>query len=158
MPLQEFYLDYMKNQLASGEFVQALRVPLPAADPAEAGLLRVYKLSKRYDCDISGLAAGLWIRLAGGVVADARFAFGGMAGIVKRAALAEAAVRGQPWTEATVQSAMAALDADFQPLSDLRASAGYRRRAARNLLLRLWLETRADAPLTADQLSVWSAA
>jgi xanthine dehydrogenase small subunit len=157
LPLQDFYLDYMLNQLAPGEFVQALRLPLPAADPAQDGLLRVYKLSKRFDCDISGLAAGLWIRLADGLVADARFAFGGMAGIVKRAALAEGAVRGQPWTEATVRSAMDALDADFQPLSDLRASAGYRKRAARKLLLRLWLETRADSPLTADQLSVWSA-
>ena len=65
-------------------------------------------------------------------------------------------MRGQPWTAATVQAAMAALDADFQPLSDLRASAGYRRRAARHLLQRLWLETRPDAPLTAEQTSVWS--
>ena len=152
MPLQDFYLDYMKNQLQSGEFVQALRVPLPSAGDT----LRVYKLSKRYDCDISGLAAGLWLRLDGDTVADARFAFGGLAGIVKRAAGAEAAVRGQPWTEATVQRAMAAMDLDFQPLSDLRASAGYRRRSARNLLQRLWLETRADAPLAADQVSVWS--
>ena len=152
MPLQDFYLDYMKNQLQSGEFVQALRVPLPSAGDT----LRVYKLSKRYDCDISGLAAGLWLRLDGDTVADARFAFGGLAGIVKRAAGAEAAVRGQPWTEATVQRAMAAMDLEFQPLSDLRASAGYRRRSARNLLQRLWLETRADAPLAADQVSVWS--
>jgi len=90
-------------------------------------------------------------------VVDARFAFGGMAAIVRRAAGAEAAVRGQRWTEATVQSAMRALDADFQPLSDLRASARYRRRAASNLLQRLWLETRADAPLPADQVSVWCA-
>ena len=152
MPLQDFYLDYMVNQLASGEFVQALRMPLPAADE----LLRVYKLSKRHDCDISGLAAGLWLKLDGDRVADARFAFGGLAGIVKRAAGAEAAVRGQPWTEATVAAAMAALDADFKPLSDLRASAGYRQRTARNLLQRLWLETRSDAPLPADQVSVWS--
>ena len=63
---------------------------------------------------------------------------------------------GQPWTEPTVQAAMAALDRDFQPLSDVRASADYRRRAARNLLLRLWLETRPDAPLPAAETSVWS--
>jgi xanthine dehydrogenase small subunit len=154
MLLQDFYLDYMKNQLQPGEFVEALTVPLPGPDE----LLRVDKLSKRYDCDISGLSAGLWLRLQGGVVADARFAFGGLAGIVKRAAGAEAAVRGQPWTGATVQAAMAALDADFTPMSDQRASAGYRQRAARNLLQRLWLATRADAPLAEDQLSVWSVA
>ena len=164
MALQDFYLGYMLNQLAPGEFVQALRVPLPLTPPDAGGAagsverLRVYKLSKRHDCDISGLAAGLWLRLDGDQVVDARFAFGGMAATVRRAAQAEAAVRGQRWTEATVQAAMRALDADFQPLSDLRASASYRKRAARKLLLRLWLETRADAPLPADQLSVWSAA
>ena len=151
--LQDFYLDYMKNELQPGEFVQALRLPLPAA----ADTLRVYKLSKRFDCDISGLAAGLWLQRDGDTVTEARFAFGGLAGIVKRAAGAEAAVRGQRWTEATVQAAMAALDDDFQPLSDLRASASYRRRSARNLLQRLWLETRADAPLAASETSVWSA-
>jgi xanthine dehydrogenase small subunit len=135
--------------------VQALRIPLPA--PGDGTLLRAYKLSKRYDCDISALAAGLWLRLEGDRVADARFAFGGMAAIVQRAAGAEAAVIGQPWTEATVQAAQAALDRDFEPLSDLRASAGYRRRAARNLLQRLWLETRGEAPLASSALSVWSA-
>jgi xanthine dehydrogenase small subunit len=166
MALQDFYLAYMVNQLAPGEFVQALRLPLsdPACltDPAvpagrQRELLRVYKLSKRHDCDISGLAAGLWLRLAeDGVVSDARFAFGGMAAVVKRAAGAESAVRGQAWTQATVQAAAAALDTDFEPLSDLRASASYRQRAARNLLQRLWLETRLDAPLRPEQTSVWS--
>jgi len=152
LALPDFYLGYMRNALQPGEFVQALRVPLP--QPGEA--LRVYKLSKRHDCDISGLAAGLWLKRDGKQVVDARFAFGGLAATVQRAAGAEAAVRGQPWTAATVQAAMAALDHDFQPLSDLRASAGYRQRAARNLLQRLWLATRDDAPLAASQLSVWS--
>jgi len=152
LALQDFYLGYMKNALQPGEFVQALQLPLPQADET----LRIYKLSKRHDCDISGLAAGLWLKRDGDRITDARFAFGGLAGIVQRAAGAETAVRGQPWTETTVRAAMAALDADFQPLSDLRASAGYRQRAARNLLQRLWLATRAEAPLADTQLSVWS--
>ena len=156
LALADFYLDYGVTALQPGEFVQALRVPLPDIESSTAGVLRVYKLSKRFDCDISGLAAGLWLRQHGGVVTEARFAFGGLAGTVMRAAGAEAAVHGQPWTQATVQAAMAALIEDFQPLSDLRASASYRRRAARNLLLRFWLETRADAPLAADEVSVWS--
>ena len=155
MPLQDFYVDYMKNRLEAGEFVQALRVPLPQA----GGVLRAYKLSKRYDSDISGLAAGLWLQLepgtGGHTVRAARFAFGGMAAIVKRAKGAEAAVVGQAWTEATVQAAMAALDGDYTPLSDLRSSAAYRQRAARNLLMRLWLETRGDTPLAHDEVSVW---
>ncbi|MBI3367035.1 MAG: xanthine dehydrogenase small subunit [Burkholderiales bacterium] len=152
LALQDFYVDYMSNQLAPGEFVRAIHVPLP--QPGEQ--LRVYKLSKRFDSDISGLAAGLWLGFDGDLIRDARFAFGGMAAIVKRAAQAEAAVRGQPWTEASVRAAMAALDADFKPLSDLRASASYRQRSARNLLYRLWLQTRRDAPLAESQTSVWS--
>jgi len=161
LALADFYLDYMKNQLAAGELVQALRVPLPAGDgDAPGGIaVRAYKISKRYDCDISALACGLWLRLDGEVVADARFAFGGMAGTVRRAALAEAAVRGQRWTETTVRAAMAALAADFQPLSDLRASASYRQRVAQQLLMRLWLETRPASlgapPLAAADTSVW---
>ena len=171
LPLQQFYLGYMRNQLVPGEFVQALRIPLPGATSdgtgqagaAGAGAtstthIRAYKLGKRYDCDISALACGLWLQLNGETVVDARFAFGGMAATVARAAQAEAAVRGQPWTEVTVQAAMAALDADYQPLTDLRASASYRRRAARQLLRRFWLETRPDAPLSAAETSVWSAA
>ena len=123
MLLEDFYLDYMKNQLAAGRVRRG-----PARAAADAGAtLRAYKISKRYDCDISALFAGLAIELDGDRVASARFAFGGMAAIVKRARGAEAAVVGQPWTEATVQAAMAALDGDFTPLTDLRASADYRR-------------------------------
>ncbi|MGL4809610.1 MAG: FAD binding domain-containing protein, partial [Giesbergeria sp.] len=150
MALEDFYLDYMKNQLQPGELITGISVPLPT--PAQQ--LRAYKISKRYDCDISALFAGLAIELEGNVVSRARFAFGGMAAIVKRARGAEAAVIGQPWTEASVDAAMLALDGDFRPLSDLRASADYRGQVARGLLKRLWLETRTSAPLA--QASVWA--
>jgi xanthine dehydrogenase small subunit len=152
LPLEDFYVDYMKNRLARGEFVAALRVPLPR--PAQR--LRAYKISKRYDCDISALFAALAIELDGDIVTRARFAFGGMAAVVKRASGAEAAVSGQPWTEATLQAALQALDHDFTPLSDLRASADYRRQVARGLLKRLWLETRTQSPLASA--SVWARA
>ena len=155
MPLAEFYLDYMKNRLEPGEFVQGLVVPLPLPLPG-AAQVRAYKISKRFDCDISAVCAGLSITLDAGVVCAARFAFGGMAATVRRAALAEAAVLGQPWTQATVRAAMAALAQDFQPLTDMRASAGYRLQVAQNLLQRLWLETRADDPLPGRAVSVWS--
>jgi len=153
MALDDFYTGYMRNRLEPGEFVQALRMPLP--DPATAAQVRAYKLSKRFDCDISGLAAGMWLQLDGDTVSDVRLAFGGMAATVARATQTEARLRGQPWTDATVRAAMAALDSEFTPLSDLRASAGYRRRAAGNLLYRFWLETRPDAPLAAAAVSVW---
>ena len=152
MPLEDLYIDYMKNQLAPGEFVQAMRVPLPTA----AQRFRAYKITKRYDCDISALMAGLAIELDGDTVASARFVFGGMAGVVKRARGAEAAVIGKAWSEAAMQAAAAALDTDFTPLSDLRASADYRRQVARGLLKRFWLETRTRDALAPASSSVWA--
>ncbi|MBD9583968.1 xanthine dehydrogenase small subunit [Delftia sp. DLF01] len=152
MPLHDFYLDYMKNQLEPGEFVQALAVPLDAARRQT----RAYKISKRFDCDISALCAGLAIELDGEVVKSARLAFGGMAAVVKRAALAEAAIVGQPWDQAAVKAAQAALAQDFKPMSDMRASADYRLKVAQNLLQRLWLETRPQQPLPLQATSVWS--
>jgi xanthine dehydrogenase small subunit len=152
LPLADFYVDYMKNRLEPGEFVQAIVVPT-----GSAAHLRAYKISKRYDSDISAVLAALAIELDGdGVVRQARFAFGGMAAIVRRSAAAEAAVVGRPWTETTVQAAQAALAQDFQPLSDMRASATYRMQVAQNLLLRLWLETRTEAPLTEAEVSVFA--
>jgi xanthine dehydrogenase small subunit len=163
LPLHAFYLDYMKNALLPGEFLRAIELPLPiaagaaATEPTQPLQLRAYKLSKRYDCDISAVSCGLAIRLnAQGHVAHVRLAFGGMAAVVKRAAQAESTLLGQPWNEALVRAAMQALDADFQPLTDLRASSGHRQRLARNLLWRFWLETRADAPLPANQTTVWA--
>jgi xanthine dehydrogenase small subunit len=152
LPLDAFYLDYMKNALEAGEFIQAIIVP-----PASYTALRAYKLSKRFDSDISGLSAGLALTLnAQGEVSDARFAFGGMAAIVKRAAHAEAAVRGRPWSEATARAAAAALAYDYTPITDLRAGASYRQRTAANLLIRLWLQTREQAPLPDAATTVWA--
>ena len=150
--LQDFYLDYMKNQLESGEFVQALTVPLPDA----SWVVRGYKISKRYDCDISAVCAGLALQLnASGEVVGSRFAFGGMAATVKRATRLEAALAGKPWAERTIEDAIPLLEQDFTPLSDMRASASYRMRVAQNLLRRFWLETRLDAPLSSAQTTVW---
>ncbi len=151
-PLDEFYVGYQRNRLAPGEFVQAVVVP-----PRGDWTVRAYKVSKRFDSDISAVSAGFALQLepGGARVRDARLAFGGMAAVVQRAAAAEAALRGQPWSEASLRAAQAALAQDFQPISDLRASAAYRLQVAQNLLRRLWLTTRADAPLAADALSVW---
>jgi xanthine dehydrogenase small subunit len=152
--LDAFYLDYMKNALEPGELVRAIEVPPPAFTA-----LRAYKLSKRFDSDISGLSCGLAITLdAQGVVGAARLAFGGMAAVVKRAAQAEAAIVGQPWSEVTAEAAAAALACDFAPITDLRASASYRQRAAANLLRRFWLETRRESPLLPTQVSVFARA
>jgi len=153
LPLAGFYIDYMKNRLEPGEFVLAIDVPAPRAGEQ----LRAYKISKRFDCDISAVCAALALALDGaGRVSAARFAYGGMAATVRRAARAEAAVLGKPWSEATAQAAMRALAEDFRPLTDMRASAAYRLQVAGNLLRRFWLETRAEAPLGEADVNVWA--
>ena len=152
MLLADFYVDYMKNRLEAGEFVQGIAVPLAAMQRQ----VRAYKISKRFDCDISALCAGLAIELDGETVKAVRLSYGGMAGIVKRAAKAEAALVGQPWTQASVNKAKTALAEDFKPLSDMRASADYRMQVAQNLLQRFWLETRTESPLASTATSVFS--
>jgi xanthine dehydrogenase small subunit len=154
MALEDFYTGYMKNLLEPGEFVQALAVP--RAVPGQ--VVRAYKISKRFDCDISAVCGAFALQLNEGVVASARIAYGGMAATVCRATRAEAAMQGQPWTEATLSAAMAALASDYTPLSDMRASAAYRLQVAQNLLRRCWLETRAEAPLPEAALNVWARA
>ncbi|MGF6292895.1 xanthine dehydrogenase iron-sulfur cluster and FAD-binding subunit A [Paraburkholderia youngii] len=135
LPLDAFYLGYQKTALAAGEFVSALR-------------FRTYKVAKRYDQDISAVCAAFALHVAqDGTIRAARVAFGGMAATPKRAAHAEAALDGAAWNEQTARRAMDALAADYQPLTDMRASSAYRLKIARNLLWRFYLETRDDAPL-----------
>ena len=109
--------------------------------PAAGSRYRAYKISKRFDQDISAVMAAFQLQLDGERVIAARLAFGGMAATPKRAAHAEAAIVGKAWSMASVEAAMTALAQDFQPISDMRASAGYRLKVARNLLRRLHVET-----------------
>jgi xanthine dehydrogenase small subunit len=128
--LEDFFLDYGKQDRAEGEFVEAVSIPV------QPDHLRVYKLSKRFDQDISAVCGAFNILVEDGSVTRARIAFGGMAGTPKRASHVEAALEGQPWTEATVQAALPAFARDFTPMSDMRASATYRLETARGMLLR----------------------
>jgi xanthine dehydrogenase small subunit len=152
LALEDFYLGYQQKDLQAGEFVQALRIPLPRAGVA----FRTYKLAKRFDQDISAVCAAFAVELEGGIVKQARIAFGGMAATPKRAALGEAALQGREWTEPTLKEAMAALAQDYAPLSDMRASNAYRMQGAQNLLRRFWFETRLDQPLPAEATNVFT--
>jgi len=136
MPLERFFLSYGKQDLRPGEFVESVRIPRPAPDTR----IRIAKLSKRFDSDISTLLGAFAIRIEGGIVAEARIAFGGMAGIPERAPACEAALIGKPWSGETIETAARAIAEDYQPLSDLRGSAEYRLAAAANLVRGLWLE------------------
>jgi len=141
MPVEAFFLDYGRQDRQPGEFVEA--VTLPRNAPA----LRCYKISKRFDQDISAVCGAFNITVNVGKVKAARIAFGGMAGTPKRAAAAEAALLGRDWTSATVAAACAAMTDDFTPLSDMRASAGYRMEVAQGLLQRYFADL-AGAPVS----------
>lgn len=113
-----------------------IEVPLPA--PGES--LAAYKVSKRFDDDISAVCLVLNLDIADGRVRRARIGAGGVAAVPARARQAEAALAGQPWTLETVERAAAALQAEFQPITDMRASGEYRRAVLAGLLQRFWLE------------------
>jgi len=153
LALEDFYLGYQQKDMRPDEFVAGLRLPLP-----QAGVrFRTYKLAKRFDQDISAVCAAFALTFDGENIKEARIAFGGMAATPKRAAAAEAVLNGRAWDEAALQEAMAALAADYQPLSDMRASSAYRMKTAQNLLRRFWLETRLDNPLPASAVNAFAA-
>ena len=135
MPLEDFFVEYGKQDRMPGELVTGVSIPL------QADSLKCYKISKRFDQDISALCGCFNVTLEGDVVADARIAFGGMAGIPKRAETVEDTLIGEPWTEATIRAARKAMAEDFAPISDMRASAEYRLEVAANLLLRYFVES-----------------
>jgi xanthine dehydrogenase small subunit len=139
LPIEEFFLDYGKQDRQPGEYVSGVTIPKSA--PA----LRVYKLSKRFDQDISAVLGAFNVAIEGGQVASASIAFGGMAGIPKRAAHVEAALVGKPWTEASIEAAIAEFSKDFKPMTDMRGSAGYRLEAAQNMLRRYFADLSGSA-------------
>ena len=131
LPLEHFFLEYGKQDRRPGEFVELITLP------RQPDRLTCQKLSKRFDQDISAVCGCFYVAADDGTVTDARIAFGGMAGTPKRAAKTEAALIGQPLTPEGVAAAQAALERDFAPLSDMRASADYRLAAARGMVARL---------------------
>ena len=139
--LEDLYLDYKKQARVPGEWIERVRVPLRGALGKPPLQVAAYKIAKRNEQDISALCFAIALRRDSGKVAHVRIAFGGMAAVPKRAAHTEAALTGQSWNEAAVRAAMNAMTRDFAPLSDMRASAGYRMRVAQNLLLRFFQES-----------------
>ena len=134
LPLEDFFLAYGKQDRRPGEFVTG--VTIPRGRTAH----RVYKLSKRFDQDISAVCGGFDVTVEGGTVTAARIAFGGMAGVPKRASSVESSLIGRPWSEKPITAALPAFVQDFQPLSDMRASAAYRLEAAQAMLRRYFAD------------------
>ncbi len=152
LPLEDYFIAYGKQDRAAGEIVVGIDVPV-IDDPSR---FKAYKVSKRFDQDISAVCGCFNVTVAGGVVQDARIAFGGMAATPKRATAVEKALVGKPWTDATIVAALPAFETDFAPLTDMRGSASYRLLVAKNLLRRYFHET--QHPLSATRLVGPSAA
>ncbi|MFK5998702.1 MAG: xanthine dehydrogenase small subunit [Rhodobacterales bacterium] len=138
--LQDFFIDYGKQDRAAGEFVESLFIP------AQDDRLKCYKLTKRFDQDISAVLGCFNIHIESGKVAGAAIAYGGMAATPKRASHVEAALLGKPWSQATITAALPAFAQDYTPMSDMRASKEYRLKAAQNMLQRYFLEDTENAP------------
>ncbi len=136
MPLEDFFLDYRKTALHEDEIIKSVTVPKPA--PGQH--FRVWKISKRYDQDISTVCGAFNLTIRDGMIASARIAFGGMAATSRRVPTAEAALIGKPVSDAAFASAADAIRAAFKPLSDWRGTSDYRSQVAGNLAIRLGAE------------------
>ena len=152
LPLEQLYTGYRQNVMAKDELVTRIDIPLPASSVTQH--LRAYKISKRQDDDISAVCLVINIHVADGMVSHASVGAGGVAATPARAKQAEAALLGQPWNATTVQAAAAALQAEFSPISDMRASGNYRKHVLASLMQRFWLESQGKSGVTLDDISV----
>jgi xanthine dehydrogenase small subunit len=134
--LEDFYLGYQQKNLHPGGFVEAVKIPLPKANERIAS----YKVSKRYEQDISAICFGAKVNIEDGIIQAIRIGFGGMAATPKRAIQLENFLINKPWDLSVIQAAQEMIDQDFAPLTDLRASANYRSTVAKNLLVRFYHE------------------
>jgi xanthine dehydrogenase small subunit len=144
LPIGEFFHSYKKTALESGEFIVAIFIPFNDINAT----VRAYKVTKRFEDDISAVCMVAHWRKVNNRFADVRVALGGMAEIPSRGKACESAMEGSSFNLQTIDKAASALLEDFSPIDDLRASATYRERLAGNLLRRAFLaETRSETEL-----------
>mgnify|MGYP003599832986 CR=1 FL=1 len=182
LPLENLYTGYRQNVMAADEVLAWIKVPhalaensapsggsaAPAVSATAAtgavasvgahNFMRVYKISKRFDDDISAICLALSLTVVDGVVSKASIGVGGVAATPVRAVQTQAALVGQPWSLATAHAAAAALRAEFQPISDMRASAAYRSEVMGNLLQRFWLESQGQTQINLATFDVEASA
>ena len=150
MPLEALYTGYRTNVMEPDEVLAWIKVPKATA----AEFSRVYKISKRFEDDISAVCLAVNLQIVNGVVQTASIGAGGVAATPVRARQTEAVLLGQPWNQATVKTAMQTLRAEFTPISDMRASSGYRTQVLGNLLQRYWLESQGTPQIDLQSLAL----
>ncbi len=149
LPLEQLYTGYRQNVMAPDEVLAWIKVPKAAAGE----LSRIYKISKRFEDDISAVCLALNLHIEEGQVMAASIGVGGVAATPVRVSQTEAALVGKAWTQATVQQAMTTLRSEFTPISDMRASSSYRVQVLGNLLQRFWLESQGQDHINLEQMS-----
>jgi xanthine dehydrogenase small subunit len=150
MPLEDFYTGYRKTVMAPDEIVAWIKLPRPG--PGE--FLRAYKISKRYDDDISAVCLAINMVVQGETVTEIGIGAGGVAATPVRAVETENFMTGKPWNEQTALEAAQVLRAEFQPITDMRASAAYRSQVLGNLVQRFWLESRGMDRINLESFSL----
>jgi xanthine dehydrogenase small subunit len=150
LPLEAFYTGYRRNVLAPDEVLAWILVPKPRPDE----FLRAYKISKRFDDDISAVCLVVRMELEGDRVKDIAIGAGGVAATPVRAPQAEAFLAGRDWTADTATQAGEVLRAEFQPISDMRAGADYRRAVLGNLMRRFWRESQGETAINLEQFTL----
>ena len=154
MALEDLYTGYRQNVMAADELLVRIVVPRPGVTE----VLRAYKISKRFDDDISAVCLVLNLDIEADTVRRASIGAGGVAATPARARQAEAALTGHPWSQETVQRAADALQAEFSPISDMRASGAYRRTVLASLLQRFWLESQGEEAVSVENFRLEAAA
>jgi xanthine dehydrogenase small subunit len=150
LPLEDLYTGYRKNVMAADEVLAWIKVPKATASEWS----RAYKISKRFEDDISAVCLAIRVQIADGMVRSASIGAGGVAATPVRARKTEAKLVGQPWTRATVEQAIETLRNEFSPISDMRATAAYRSTVLGNLLQRFWLENQGTVQTDVRTLEV----
>ena len=135
LPINDFFISYRKTKLREGQFIHSVRIPI-----FNKNIFKAYKISKRFDDDISSVCAAFNLRIENKKIKEIKIAYGGMASIPKRATYCEKVLLNSSITEDIIDKAKNALEKDFHPISDMRASGKYRKIIAKNLLEKCFLE------------------
>ena len=133
--IEDFFIGYRKTKLRLGQFIHSIRIPI-----FNESIFKAYKISKRFDDDISSVCAAFNLKIKNKKIKNIKIAYGGMAAIPKRAINCEKALLNSLITKEAISKAKNALEKDFKPISDMRASGKYRKEIAKNLLEKCCLE------------------
>jgi len=135
LPINDFFISYRKTKLKPGQFIHSIRIPIP-----DNNIFKAYKISKRFDDDISSVCAAFNLKIEKQKIINVKIAYGGMSAIPKRATYCEKVLLNSSITKEVIEKAKNALEKDFVPVSDMRASRNYRNVIAKNLLEKCFLE------------------